>query len=919
MPEFTIANFSKGFQRDAALDPERFFTAYTLENYDIDEIRGELVKRKGSARNLLHTVEPKQVHHFIDASQNEWILVVDNGGDLYAGQDGGSLAKIQIDGSSDHNLATPPYPFVNTGLRCFFSDEDSWYWVSHISLGSTKSYKTGLDRITSTINSSDRADPIDNIIATGSLNAIDYGFNSTTQQKIAQSFKFGFSQVLTVAVGSDTTLNFDMNHQFIEGQSVDTANFVGNATLTTALNGTTSTVTNVIDANSIEISADTTGGTYTSGGDVTLKNAVYLFDSVWVHVVKSASTDTEGKIRIRIETDSSGSPSGTLIDATNGESFWRYVDEFPAGGATNHEFRRWRFPDVMSLSPGTLYWMVGEADDSFKQAYSETPISTHAVFARESAGSGTYTVGSPKIYDGTTWSNPGTVTDISFKIGGGLIAGAATQAKSDVAVPYKYSLSLYDSTHVIEGRTSADIEQYASPKTNIIVNGTNYTYDISINTIVLDVSNVALSGSADQVALYRTDTKDASVDTFRLLHRFVPTSIDYIYDYVYEGFLSSNRQSVDNFRLRNKDAGEESPEVLVFFKNRLWATVTGEDTIYYSKKLPDKGALGVTGDRLLDVFPADNKLETFTDGQINGLRVLPILTEEGYIEVLVIYYDNAISIITGANDSKNPVEDLKLQNIVSGRGLISKTAVTDLMGTHAFMAKDGIYLFNGTSNIVSITDQRIRSVLDTLSQANKEKSIFQTSSEGLWVALDDDSDGTLEAFYIFETSVSVPRWKTRRYNFNINDFIVRGAGDNRSQVLVASDISDFDLRELDTSDEDRDGSNAAVNITGIYETQPFGVEQDETRKRSRAVLDEKMFFHHLDVLANYPTTTLPTYTITITDQDGTTTTPSMAPSQRDDQRGHRTGFRVLAYDARFKVQQASQNQDRIRQVKLSWR
>lgn len=109
---------------------------------------------------------------------------------------------------------------------------------------------------------------------------------------------------------------------------------------------------------------------------------------------------TPGDITVRVETDSAGSPSGTLVHATNSTKTLT-----AAYGATSFGWLGFNYPASFAVTAGTVYWIV--------VSVSTTASNTHKWLLH--ANNDRYSAGTMKRWNGSTWSTFASAEDLMFR------------------------------------------------------------------------------------------------------------------------------------------------------------------------------------------------------------------------------------------------------------------------------------------------------------------------------------------------------------------------------------------------------------------------------------------------------------------------------------------------------------------------
>ena len=112
-----------------------------------------------------------------------------------------------------------------------------------------------------------------------------------------------------------------------------------------------------------------------------------------------------------------------------------------------------------------------------------------------------------------------------------------------------------------------------------------------------------------------------------------------------------------------------------------------------------------------------------------------------------------------------------------------------------------------------------------------------------------------------------------QYDTTLNDIIVRETGAT-TRSLFAADAESRYILQLEEGLLDHETA-----ITGVAETH-------DIRQRDMA------YIFGVDIDPNYSTSTMPAYTITLTDNDGKTNEYTMTPTASDNVREHHIGTRM---------------------------
>jgi hypothetical protein len=295
-----------------------------------------------------------------------------------------------------------------------------------------------------------------------------------------------------------------------------------------------------------------------------------------------------------------------------------------------------------------------------------------------------------------------------------------------------------------------------------------------------------------------------------------------------------------------------------------------------TKKLSEDGATGMTGDPIPDFVPLTNKLETGYPYSIIG--VLALQSDQ-----MAIYFKNGgVWLLWGCDKPSNPPDDYSLKEMASIQGAIATKAIANVRGSHAFVSRDGIYLFNGNPDPESLS-KGIDTLLKEITMANLGKSVLMLYGNELWALLDLDNDGVRDTVYILDLSREVATWRYYEYHDNITDFVVKNSSTSQRTILAATDTNY--IYELEKGKTDN------------YYPIDSMVELHNLRLPNSIMITE------ISVKANYPGNPQP-YVLTLTDHADETIEYFLNPSSSYDIRGHRTGCRgVSPISLRVKLEQ----------------
>ena len=606
--------------------------------------------------------------------------------------------------------------------------------------------------------------------------------------------------------------------------------------------------------------------------------------SVRVSMQRANSDYPIGNIRARIETDSAGSASGTLAD-DNAISDWVSISQFTK--AASYGWILFKFPKVFTLSASTKYHIVIIGDEAYYNFWTHADatgvIDFNVALGRENAP-GSWIYGATQIYSqsGSSWS--ATTSEGLFYVSG------LTETGGSETGYYDYIITYYNSDYGIESRKS----EY----TRVKIAAAEMVY-------VMDYPAPS-DGQVDKIRIYRRKlaadaTGSESDDDIAALYYFV-TEIDNaqaFYDTIPDTLTGAVLQTNNHYCLDETDdegtklrEEEIHPNIAVLWKGRVWVAETDGNKLYMSKKLEEDGASGLTGGLIPDYFPLENVLEVGCPSGIVNVEVLP--TNE-----LVVYFANStIWVVSGANDIQNPPSDMSIAQRSGNIGLIASVAVDNFRGRHVLLSRHGLYAFNGTPNLEKLSVY-IQSILDDITDANIDDSIVTTFGDEVWLLVDSDNDGSLDSVYILDIGQNPITWRIYNYGVTLNDLIVREVGTEYKTLFAADKVNKYVLKlNTGTADNDED-------ITAMIETHPL-------RSENRSSLFDVF------IGAYYPST-VPTYTITITDHSGNETEYTLSPTSSEDIRGHHIGVRVTSDpEARVAISHDTQLADELLFIEIGY-
>ena len=583
-------------------------------------------------------------------------------------------------------------------------------------------------------------------------------------------------------------------------------------------------------------------------------------------------------VKMSIYTDNAGEPSNTLVDP-NAISQWRNVN---MSSTSAYEWRNFNFTESFELSSATTYWAVIEANSEYyNNFFASEPTPFYVAFGSIDPAVPVY--GVSKRYNLSEAWVPDTC-EMQFKFSG-LLEGRW----------YDYVITFYNSTYGIESRPS----EFARIKADTEVNS-------------LSIYPVRGDTSVDKVRLYRRmleeldpyDLADEDViDTYKYVGEC--DYMDKFYDTVGVDALGGELQTYDHYRIGETDEEDPhirssvTPKVAVFWKGRVW--IASNCIIYFSKKLEEDGASGLAGDPIPDYFPPENQIDTSMTSKIIAMKQL------GDDQLVIYFANSAIWTLMGMDSTLNPPDpsEYRMTEVVTDSGLITSAGLSLIKSRHAFLSRDGVYIFSGTSDTQYISEG-IHSILSALSDDALDNSIMIHAGDELWLGLDTDNDGYIEDIYIYDIQKSVPYWRKYNYGLNIYDMIVKESGqisssDYHYKTILASDADSNYILRLETGWTDNGQA-----IEALFETHDLRVGRWG-------------MVHRIELMGSYPSTA-PSFIIRVTDHLGYYSEFGLTDIYNSvDVRGHRSGLSFNSPETlRVRVTQRAISADEILGFKLSY-
>ena len=583
---------------------------------------------------------------------------------------------------------------------------------------------------------------------------------------------------------------------------------------------------------------------------------------------EGGSAEVGGSIKISIYTSVDDKPT-TLIDSKAISVYMSY-----ASLTNTYAWHEFTFNDKVSPIGGTDYFIVVEGDDeyylnhvSLLDAHVEVACVVHTT---------DYAFG-PVIYNNSIlhphWHDfvvnpyevPPEKIEAIFYIGG-----------LELDRIFDYVVTYYNTDYRIESRPSDNMRiRSAWNKQWMQISSLPASADdpqVDKRRIYRRILNVDLDENASD---------DEITDTYKWV-----TDLDFgvnFIDLTPSDLLGAELQTQDHYTIRDTDdtgsGFRESaliPNVWCTWKGRVWFAEKDSNILYMTKKLEEDGATGMTGDPIPDFVPLTNKLETGYPYSIIGLLSLQA-------DQMAIYFKNgSVWLLWGCDKPTNPPDDYSLKEMASIQGAIATKAICNVRGSHAFVSRDGIYVFNGNPDPESLS-RSIDSLLKEITTANLEKSVLMLYGNELWALLDLNNDGVRDTVYILDLSREVATWRYYEYHDNITDFVVKNSSTSQRTILAVTDTNY--IYELEKGQMD---NYYPINVM---------VELHNLRLPNQIMITE------ISVKANYPGNPQP-YVLTLTDHAEEKTEYFLNPSSSYDVRGHLTRCRgVSPISLRVKLEQ----------------
>jgi hypothetical protein len=598
----------------------------------------------------------------------------------------------------------------------------------------------------------------------------------------------------------------------------------------------------------------------------TIKISVAMEDNA------SKGAEVPGAWTCAIYTDNGGEPSTTRVHE---QAISTPVSVYTFDLEPNPDFKDFVFKTDIALSANTTYWFVVSGDADYYNNYEPTnpPLFNGKVGTEGTAPGHDY--------------GPLLVQDFATSVWSAEPAGREpvfTLADIDSTKAYGHVLTYYSTDYGIESRPCDEVR-------TTISSGDNYVIATPISSI------------ADRVRIYRremddiTDEEDDITDVYKFVGEV--NDGDSLIDMAATERLGAELQTQDHYLFDETDDGDDAvrptalvPFVITYWKGRIIFAEENSNIIHFSKRLEKDGATGQTGQEVLDYFPLRNFQEIPHPSSIIALKPL------GNDQLAVYFKDEAVWIIRGMNDVLNPPSDISRYPMLSNIGLIAPAGLDNLKERHVYLSSDGVYIFNGTVNPEHASNV-INSIFNAIESKYLVESVIAVNANEVWVLVDSDNDGSLDAFYILDIQQPEMPWRYYDYGTTFYDVVLRRTGATFRTLLAADAESNYILQLDDGTDDN------GLAIESEAETHDIEVG-GEIAGGSIA-------------LRGYYPSNPPSYEIIVTDHLGEEYLYSLSPSSSDDIRRHIAGFRVLsASRLRVKIKSSSKQEDELHSIVIDY-
>ena len=338
------------------------------------------------------------------------------------------------------------------------------------------------------------------------------------------------------------------------------------------------------------------------------------------------------------------------------------------------------------------------------------------------------------------------------------------------------------------------------------------------------------------------------------------------------------------YLLENEDERPISPTSVEVWNERLWL-IDGRK-LRFSARAESNSRLAAIGEPIYNSFPLLNVIE-FSE-PITGLSV--------FSDRLVVFFKNNIKIIGGGSSVLNPPPDLITADIVKNEGTERTEAIIAMKGGIVFVNQFGqVKLFNGSENTIDLSEP-IQSLWETF---GRNTTMFSTYyNEQLMIAVDTGGDNIIDKLYVLDMGRTRASWRVYDYSTNKLTAIVRSPS---NQLLGAIDTgTEYKIVILGGRTNE---TYLETSVTAEAETHPVPSPNISTWTK-------------FELQGNYPSSP-PSFAVTATAKDGTTSTKTVTPLNDNDVRGHSGGLRIRSNECSLKIVTSGTNLDEVRSLTLA--
>ena len=568
-----------------------------------------------------------------------------------------------------------------------------------------------------------------------------------------------------------------------------------------------------------------------------------------------------GSVRLSVKTTSGGTPTDTLA-WTKSDSDWFPVDELGAVAQIYFYFN----PDVMDSS--TVYAIVLEGDEQYQATYSAGVdyVEWHAHTADQYPdGDGFVKVG--------IWGSIAGVGDFRF---------GPTRGPTNDVNHYKFA---YRNDYGEESPLS-DLHRPFSATSGLL-------------PLLVTGLPTGSDGQVTSISIYRQkwDDSTSAFDGIYYLMANVSVTTDYV-EAIEEtgimkvGYTVSSRVLLlkeNNYLiqpLQDEDENRLAPAYLALWNGRIWASPANSNTTYFSGRIEEENALGVVGDSLYDVYPANNRWDYSVGGFVSGIL--------NFYDRLVTTFRDRVRVLRGGDSPFNPPADLFMEETINEEGSIDGYSMAEVLGSLVFVNsqkevkvyRDGP--FTQGANDINDSLWKPADIADTFMAANIDNQYWILVNRAAAAAAYDE-------LWIFNASTTTKRWKVYRYDTELTSIVQLNDG-----TILASDAGSSYVLELNNTTSDN-----GTDITAIAETHSMMSENPRGRSR----------WNRISMSGNYPdANNFPAVTMNAIDRKAITTGKTVTPTGSDGVREHWTGLRVFSEECRSKITMVGISDNDIRRV-----